>query len=197
MLAGGRQRPRQIFDSLALASHGVRFPTFRRWCTEVRREQRYRRGAAGLSPRGVNAAAPDPRGVNAAAPESSVSPGLPPSPASGSPSSLARPPAVPWPAPPPERILAATLEAMELALVTPDAVPPYKLPDFVKAMLAIRDLTLSEQANRRAEELHEIRLADLRSKVKTAVEDKTAGGTKSLTREDVYDLVDQVMRGAA
>jgi hypothetical protein len=73
----------------------------------------------------------------------------------------------------------------------------YELAQTLRAVVTLEQLRLAEQAEQRAAELHELKLADLRSQVKAAVEDKTAGGTQTLTREDVYDLVDQVMRGAA
>lgn len=55
-------------------------------------------------------------------------------------------------------------------------------------------LALEQQAEKRATELHELKLKDLRTRFKAEVEAKTEGG-KTLGREDVYDLIDKAMRG--
>lgn len=55
-------------------------------------------------------------------------------------------------------------------------------------------LALEREADKRAGEIHELKLKDLRTRFKAAVTEKTEGG-KTLAREDVYDLIDKAMRG--
>ena len=85
----------------------------------------------------------------------------------------------------PDRILSATLQAMELAVAT-DSVPAYKLPDYIRAMVALRDLALSEQADKRAEEIHAVKLAELKAAQERALE--TVSTTSQLTPEQVAEI---------
>ena len=68
----------------------------------------------------------------------------------------------------------------------------------IGAISVLRDVLKLEEvekpASERAEEKHEQWRAEMAAKTKKAVDERTEGG-KTLTREDVYDLVDQVMRG--
>jgi len=189
MLAARAQTPRQIYDDLNLQRH-LPFSTFRRWCTEVRKEWRYHREAglgargSGIRRRDADAPYPDP-GPRTPDPESCALPGCSPSLPCGPPSSEQV-----------DRAIAGCVEAIGEALLA-GRIGKLNVAAALGNLKELKTLSLEEQANRRANEIHELKLADLRSKVKAAVEDKTAGGTKNLTREDVYDLVDQVMRGAA
>ena len=90
----------------------------------------------------------------------------------------------------PDRTLESALRAMQEAL---DAkrLKSYTLPSFVKALIDLRELNIKEESEKRAAELHEMKLRELRK----AVDKQTEGGAKSLTRGDVYDLIDNVMRG--
>jgi hypothetical protein len=70
-------------------------------------------------------------------------------------------------------------------------VPDYILPKFMDALNQI-------DTQERAQERHEANMVLLNAKaneLRAAVDVKSAGGTKSMTREDVYDLVDSIMRG--
>ena len=55
---------------------------------------------------------------------------------------------------------------------------------------------IEERIDARAEELHKIKIDQLSKDLRKDVETKSEGGTKTLTREDVYDLIDQAMRGS-
>lgn len=90
----------------------------------------------------------------------------------------------------------AAIEQMQQRLDCGE-VPPYMLPQYVKSMVELANLDLRESAEERALEIHETKMVELRAKAKQEVEAKTVGGTKPMTREDVYDLVDKIMRGAA
>lgn len=68
-------------------------------------------------------------------------------------------------------------------------VPDYLLPKFLDAIVGL-------DVEARAAEKHDAWRRDVTTKLKAATDVKSEGG-KSLTREDVYDLVDQVMRGKA
>jgi len=66
-------------------------------------------------------------------------------------------------------------------------VPDYLLPKFLDAIVGL-------DVEKRAAEKHEAWRTEVTARLKTATDEKSEGG-KTLTREDVYDLVDQVMRG--
>lgn len=86
-----------------------------------------------------------------------------------------------------------------------------KLPEVLNSLVKLARLQQLEEdgrrkderlaqladANKRAQEQHELKIADMRKAMKAAVETKTESGAKPITREDVYDMIDQVMRGAA
>ena len=94
----------------------------------------------------------------------------------------------------PQSLLQLSLDALTEAIVA-KTINPAAIPSAVKAVVSLSELTLKEDAAERAEELHEIKLAQLREKMKVAIDEKTEDGAKELTRADVYDLVDKVMRG--
>ncbi len=154
-MLAARRKPREIFDTLNLQAH-VPFHTFRRWCTRMRRELSHRRDSAGPSEDGAMPSASAQSACHSS-------------------SSSAHP----------DRILAATLQAMELAVAT-DSVPAYKLPDYIRAMVVLRDLALSEQADRRAEELHAVKLSELKAAQERALE--TVSTTSQLTPEQVAEI---------
>jgi len=55
-------------------------------------------------------------------------------------------------------------------------------------------IDIEQRAEKRATELHQVKLEQLSKDLRKQVEERTEGD-KSLTRADVYDLIDQVMRG--
>ena len=65
----------------------------------------------------------------------------------------------------------------------------------IRALIACMQLTLEERAEARAAELHKIKIDQLSKDLQKDVETKSEGGTKTLTRDDVYDLIDKAMRG--
>ena len=86
-----------------------------------------------------------------------------------------------------------------------------KLPEVLNSLVKLARLQQLEEdgrrkderlaqladANKRAQEQHELKIADMRKALKAAVETKTESGAKPITREDVYDMIDSVMRGTA
>ncbi len=62
------------------------------------------------------------------------------------------------------------------------------------AMAARRRVSIQERAENRAKELHDIKIEQLSKDLRKDVEERTEGG-KTLTREDVYDMIDKIVRG--
>lgn len=89
-------------------------------------------------------------------------------------------------------LLGTCLEAIGEA-VAAGRVKVYELTQAVRALVALEQLRLAQADEARKAELHEHRMKDFRA----AVEQATDAGRKTLSREDVYELVDQVMRGEA
>ncbi len=56
-------------------------------------------------------------------------------------------------------------------------------------------LELEKAAESRAEELHRIKLEQVSKTLRKDVDERTEGGTKTLKREEVYDMIDKIMRG--
>lgn len=79
-----------------------------------------------------------------------------------------------------------------------DAGDPKHLPGIATAVRAMTDcmrLSLDEEAEKRAAELHKIKLDQLSKTLRKDVDEKTANGTRTLSREDVHDMIDAIMRG--
>lgn len=87
--------------------------------------------------------------------------------------------------PAPGELLAATLVSLHTAVQTGD-VPAYKLPDVVRAMATLESLRLDAAADRRASELHELKLAELRKA--QAAEVEKLGQTGRLTPDQVAEI---------
>ena len=90
------------------------------------------------------------------------------------------------------RIRESALESIQAAIDAGN-VKVYELNNTLRMLADLDRVEIQQEAERRAKELHEAKLKELRA----AVETETESGTKSLSRENVYDLVDKVMRGAA
>lgn len=177
------QSPRAIYDGLNLTRF-CRFHTFRRYASARRKDRAARAGDYfgfnQTGPAGDAAALPTPD----ASPSSSDSPPAPLPPVSEvTPAALST-------------ATALCIEAITETLLA-GRIGKLDVAKALRSLAALKQVAISEQAELRAQELHELKLADLRSQLRGAVESKTAAGTKTLTREDVYDLVDQIMRGAA
>lgn len=104
---------------------------------------------------------------------------------------------VPQPVPlddasPVERIIARGLESLEIALERND-IKVYELSAALRTLIEFGHLDIQRAAEARAQELHELKLNDLRKAVETASD----GGTKELSAQAVYDVIDRVMRGEA
>lgn len=87
------------------------------------------------------------------------------------------------------RVLTSALRAF-------DAGDP-KLYEIVSVLARVQEhdrVAVQQEAGKRAAEIHELKLKDLRTRFKADVEAKTQGD-KTLSREDVYDLIDKAMRG--
>jgi hypothetical protein len=78
-----------------------------------------------------------------------------------------------------------TRAAIGKALLTGE-VPAYALPKILSSLASIGGL-----------ELRRTIYEDAREKLRKAADEKTGGGQQTLTREDVYDMVDAVMTGGA
>ncbi len=64
----------------------------------------------------------------------------------------------------------------------------------LRALADRRRLTIDEFAEKRAAELHDIKIEQLSKDIRRDVEARTEDG-KTLSREDVYDMIDKIMRG--
>ena len=91
-----------------------------------------------------------------------------------------------------DAILEETMRAMLDALARGE-VKNYVLPGYVAAVAKLREVSIKEAAEKRAEELHAAKTRELRA----ALEQASNGGIKSLEYRDVVDLVDKIMRGEA
>lgn len=178
------QSPRAIYDALNLTRF-CRFHTFRRYVTQRRAERAAR---AEVEHFGFNQTGPAPDAE--AAPTSDAPPSSSDSPSAPLPLVTEVTPAALSTA------TALCIDAITETLLA-GRIGKLDVAKALRSLAVVKQVSISEQAEQRARELHELKLADLRCKLHVAVEAKTAAGTKTLTREDVYDLVDQIMRGAA
>ena len=74
------------------------------------------------------------------------------------------------------------------------AIPPYVLIDLMRASQASQLVELKQQAEERAAELHEVKMQQISKDLRKEVDERTQDGEK-LTRENVYDMIDKIMRG--
>lgn len=66
-----------------------------------------------------------------------------------------------------------------------------------KAQTDLLRLDIEKQVEKRAEEIHGVRLNEFQGRLKQVVNEKAEGGAKALTSQDVYGLIDDVIRGKA
>lgn len=93
-----------------------------------------------------------------------------------------------------DALLAASIDKAYSAVLA-GQVKASTLASLMIAVSALKGSKVREEADRRAGEKHEVWKAEKSRQLKSSVDEKTQNGAKSLTRDDVYDLVDKVMRG--
>ena len=176
---------REIYDQHNLRRFAT-WHTFRQWAKTRQRELGVELSGADASPAPNDAAAtgPSSSSSSASASDSSAdcSPGTPPSAANAD--GLNR------------DMLLMTLQSMTQALLAGRCKPGH-LASFMDSAVRLEKLRLDEQATRRANELHEAKMTELRGKMRAAVKSAEDAGQKSFSRDDVYDMIDRVMRGEA
>lgn len=72
----------------------------------------------------------------------------------------------------------------------------YAINGAIRALVDLAELDIKREADTRARDLHELKLRQLRAAVEEASTD-AEGREKRLSRGEVYDLIDAVMRGEA
>lgn len=72
----------------------------------------------------------------------------------------------------------------------------YETVALLSRIQAFDKLEIDRAADTRAAELHELKLTELRKSMKEAVDARTGSG-EQMGREEVYDLIDSIMRGEA
>jgi hypothetical protein len=72
----------------------------------------------------------------------------------------------------------------------------YEDARYLSEALRFQRLKIDEAVDDRAAELHELKLTELRKSMKEAVDARTGSG-EQMGREEVYDLIDSIMRGEA
>lgn len=72
---------------------------------------------------------------------------------------------------------------------------PYEMASLIARVQEHDRLAIQRDADKRAAELHRIKLDQLSKDLRKDIDAKTEGGTKTLNREDVYDMIDKIMRG--
>lgn len=180
---------RDIYDKFNLARF-VKSDAFDKWCQRRRRERENRQaerfgfnqsGKELTAENAENAESTEINNQDSSAASATSAVALPEQPIDGTRIDL---------------VIAQCVEAISEALAT-GRLGKLDVGKALRSLAALKELCIAEAAEKRAQELHEIKLADLRSKMKAAVDKETGGGTKSVTRDDVYQLVDDIMRGKA
>lgn len=64
-----------------------------------------------------------------------------------------------------------------------------------KALIACMQLRFEEEAEKRAAELHQIKVTQLTKDLRSEVDARSENGNKTLTRAEVYDMIDAIARG--
>lgn len=72
---------------------------------------------------------------------------------------------------------------------------PYEMASLIARVQEHDRIGIQKEAEARAAELHRIKLEQLSKTLKKDVDTKSENGTKTLQREDVYDMIDKIMRG--
>ena len=106
-----------------------------------------------------------------------------------------------WTDEPPLDRTTPTMEEIEnrlLVLIYEQAqagsIKPYEAASLYARVQENRRIKVLEEANERAQEKFDLEIEDRSKRLRTAVEAKTGSG-ETMTRADVYDLIDNVMRG--
>ena len=92
------------------------------------------------------------------------------------------------------RSMNRTVSAMDNCIETADYEALTPLAKAASALAIVAKHSLYEAANKRADEIHQAKMHDLKKAIRADIENKTEGG-KTLTREEVYDAIDKAMRG--
>lgn len=87
------------------------------------------------------------------------------------------------------KVLVSAIEALESG----DS-KLYEMASVFSRVLEYDRTQMQRQAEKRAEELHALKLDEVHSSLRAEVETQTAGG-KTLSREEVIDCIDKAMRG--
>jgi hypothetical protein len=97
----------------------------------------------------------------------------------------------------PQVIAELRRRVLSSALASLDAgdMKPYEVVGFMSRVQEWERIDIERRAETRAEELHKVKLDQLSKDLRKGIEQKTEGGTKDLSREAVYDLIDRAMRG--
>lgn len=89
-------------------------------------------------------------------------------------------------------LLERTLQSLHTALML-GKIKSSTFPQVIRALTGLFELDVKVEAEKRAAELHRIKMAGL----KKDVDKETEGGKKKLSREQMYALIDKYARGDA
>lgn len=89
------------------------------------------------------------------------------------------------------RVLAGMLERLDAG-----DTKMYELATVIGRRHERSRLDIDVEANRRAQEKHDEWKKEVEKSIRSTLDDESKAGKKSFTREDVYDMIDKVMRGA-
>ncbi len=78
-----------------------------------------------------------------------------------------------------------------------DEIPNARLGPTLTSILGFRLLLVREEADRRAREIHEAKMSEARKKLKKAVGDLTKSKGCPPSKSELYQLIDDYMRGKA
>ncbi len=106
-------------------------------------------------------------------------------------------PALPSNPPPPgsspvDEVIGLYVQAAKEAILA-GRIGKVNLSRVLSALKGLKEVRLQAMAERRAQELH----AEKMSKLRQAVDQVTEQGTRTATRDAIFDEIDKVMRGAA
>lgn len=95
-----------------------------------------------------------------------------------------------------DALLAASIDQAYSAVLA-GQVKASTLASLIIAISSLKGSRVREDADRRASEKHEVWKAEKAKVLKAAVDVQTEGGTKTLSREDIYAEIDKALRGDA
>jgi hypothetical protein len=83
------------------------------------------------------------------------------------------------------------------ALAAADAgdAKPYEMAAMLARIQEFDRIEIQRAADKRAEDLHQVKMRTVNKELKSEVEKLTEAGAKQATRGEICDLIDQVMRG--